>query len=374
MPDYLRLIALFGIAVVNVQFMAFSAGANFAYPPVNSTADAITLWLVNGLTLLKTYGLFSFMFGVSLGFMERSADRRGLPFSRIYRNRMIGLLVLGIAHGCLFFPGDILTIYGVAGTMLYRFRNWPARRLTQVGAILLFVQTIIAPALILATPETPADVIALEQEVMTRGNFLDAALFRCMSFAYMMPSLLLLQGLAALGWFCLGLAAVKSGMIEHTGHPLWRRARRSCLAPGVVLSLIGAAIWQWGALEAGVIITLFVAPLATLGYLGLIATLAARPEPIITRMQAAGGSSLSIYLGQSIVLSTLFANYGLGLWGKVDRLTAVVIALTTTTALLMALSIWRKHIALGPFEWLLRKITYAKLSTEGRTSGDPMGT
>ena len=28
-------------------------------------------WLVNGLALFKTYGLFSFMFGVGLGFLMR---------------------------------------------------------------------------------------------------------------------------------------------------------------------------------------------------------------------------------------------------------------------------------------------------------------
>jgi len=113
MPDYLRLVALFGIVVVNVQYIAFSALHGLADPVAETTRDAITLWLVNGLALLKTYGLFSFMFGVGLGFLMRSAARQGLPFGRVYRNRMIGLLVFGIAHGCLFFPGDILTIYAV---------------------------------------------------------------------------------------------------------------------------------------------------------------------------------------------------------------------------------------------------------------------
>jgi hypothetical protein len=60
MPDYLRLVALFGIVVVNVQFIAFSALGSFADPGGETLRDAITLWLVNGLALLKTYGLFSF--------------------------------------------------------------------------------------------------------------------------------------------------------------------------------------------------------------------------------------------------------------------------------------------------------------------------
>src|SRR6056297_2161853 len=347
MPDYLRLFALFGIVVVNVQYIAFSALGSFADPAGDTTLDAITLWLVNGLALLKTYGLFSFMFGVGLGFLMRSAARRGLPFGRVYRNRMIGLAVLGIAHGCLFFPGDILTIYAITGSILYLFRDWPVRRLVRVGAVLLILQVMTAPLLLLAVPETPPDIMALERFVLTEGTFLDAAAFRSIGFAFILPSFLVIQGLSALGWFCLGLAAVKSGMIDVAGHPLWQRARRWCLAPGVAVSLAGAAIWQWGDPVPGVLLTIAAAPVATLGYLGLIA----------------GGSSLSVYLGQSIVLSTVFSGYGLDLWGEVDRLTAVAIALAVTAGLIAALAAWRTRFALGPFEWILRRITYAQLVT-----------
>lgn len=359
MPDHLRLFALFGIAVVNVQFIAFSALHGFADPVGETSLDAVTLWLVNGLALLRTYGLFAFMFGVGLGFLMRSSARRGLPFGRLYRNRMIGLMALGIAHGCLFFPGDILTIYAVTGSVLFLFRDWPVRRLVRVGAALLIVQVIIAPPLLLAAPEIPPDILALERAILTEGSFIDAIVFRSIGFAVILPTFLLIQGVSALGWFCLGLAAVKSGMIDDAAHPLWQRARRWCLMPGVALGLIGAAIWQWGPPVPGVVLTIVTAPVATLGYLGLIAMLARPPGPIMARVLAAGGSSLSIYLGQSIILSTVFSGYGFGLWGAVDRLTAVAIAIATTAGLMAALATWRMLFALGPFEWVLRRMTYA---------------
>jgi len=359
MPDYLRLVALFGIVVVNVQYIAFSALHGFADPVAETARDAITLWLVNGLALFKTYGLFSFMFGVGLGFLMRSAARRGLPFGRVYRNRMIGLLILGIAHGCLFFPGDILTIYAITGSVLYLFRDWPVRRLVRVGAALLVLQVVIAPPLLLAAPETPPDIVALEREILTEGGFLDAVLFRSIGFAFFLPSFLVIQGISALGWFCLGLAAVRSGMIDDAAHPLWRRARLWCLLPGGALGLAGAALWQWGPAVPGVVLTTVAAPVATLGYLGSIAALSRPPGPVMARALAAGGSSLSVYLGQSIILSTVFAGYGLGLWNAVDRMTAVAIAVATTAGLVVALSMWRSRFALGPFEWVLRRITYA---------------
>ncbi|MDM7931534.1 DUF418 domain-containing protein [Tabrizicola sp.] len=360
MPDYLRLIALFGIVVVNVQFIAFSSFTGFSKPAGDSTLDSVALWLVNGLASLKTYGLFSFMFGVGLGLMMRSAVRQGLSFGRLYRNRMIGLLILGLAHGCLLFPGDILTTYAVTGSIFYLFRNLPVTRLARVGAGLLLLQAIIAPMLILSLPETPADIVALERLILTEGSFLDVVLLRSASYAFTVPFFLLIQGTAALGWFCLGLAAVKSGMIDNAAHPCWRLARNLCLVPGVALGLTGAAIWQWGPHLPGVVLTIVAAPIATLGYLGLISAIVRPPGPAMARVLAAGGSSLSVYLGQSILLTTLFSGYGFGLWDEVSRVTAIIIAVAVTTALILALSIWRTRLALGPFEWVLRKITSAR--------------
>lgn len=362
MPDYLRLIALFGIVVVNVQFIAFSGLQGFAAPSGEGPPDRIAMWLVNGLALLKTYGLFSFMFGVGLGFLMRSAARRGQPFRRIYRNRMIGLLLLGLAHGCLFFPGDILAIYAITGAILYRMRDWPVRRLVRMGAGLLVVQVIIAPPLLLLAPPTAADIVALEREILTEGGFVEAVIFRSIGFAFILPTFLVIQGSAALGWFCLGLAAVKSGLIDTADHPLWRRARLFCLGPGVVLGLIGAGLWQWGPGTEGMIgaaMTIAAAPIATLGYLGLIAAIARPPGPVMARVLAAGGSSLSIYLGQSILLSSLFSGYGFGLWDAVSRLEAIGIALAVTVLLIVALALWRARLGQGPFERLLRAITYA---------------
>ncbi|MEJ8562800.1 DUF418 domain-containing protein [Yoonia sp. GPGPB17] len=366
LPDYLRLIALFGIVIVNVQYIALSALVGMADQVAKSAADDITLFLVHGLALLKTYGLFSFMFGVGLGFLMQASARRGLSFGKVYRNRMLGLLLLGLAHGLLFFPGDILVIYAVTGSILYLFRDWSVRRLVRVGVALLIVQAIIIPLLVFAPDETPAEFFDIERMSMIEGSFLDAAIFRSIGFALTLPVFLVFQGISALGWFCLGLAAVKSGMIDNAAHPLWRRARRVCLLPGVALSLFGAALWQWGAPLPGAALTFSIAPLATLGYLGLIAAIDRPPGPIMAGVLRAGGSSLSIYLGQSIILTTIFSGYGFGLWEAVDRTTASLIAIGVTVLLIVLISIWRMWFRQGPFELLLRRITYAG-TTERKT-------
>ena len=357
MPDYLRLIALFGIVVVNVQFIAFPVEQGFPGATQQMGVDAVTAWLVNGLALLKTYGLFSFMFGVGLAFQIRSAERRQLPFGALYRNRMIGLVLFGVIHGILFFPGDILVTYAITGTLLYFWRNWEARRLVRVGASLLIAQIVLAIVIVAVTPSSPPEVAELERQIMTGGSLGNVLTFRAISFGIVLPYILLFQGLSALGWFCLGLAAVKSGLIDDPSHPVWVRARRMCLLPGVVLSLGAAALWQWHDALVGEMLVVAFAPLATLGYLGLIAAIARPAGALMERVLKAGASSLSIYLGQSIILSTIFAPYGLGRWDAVSPAMAVLIAILTTMALIVFLIVWRNWFALGPFEWLLRKIT-----------------
>lgn len=359
MPDYLRLVALFGIVVVNVQFIGFSLLSGLDSPIAQSPAELITLWLVDGLALYKSYSLFSFMFGVGLGFLMLSAARNKVAFGKLYRNRMIGLFLLGVLHGCLFFPGDVLLVYSVMGAILYLMRNWEARRLVKVGTALVVVQTLVFATFAALPGETPQDIMALEREVMTGDSFAGVVGFRSIAFAILTPFLIFFQGVAALGWFCLGLAAVKSGMIDQADHPLWARARRWCLGPGIALSLVTSWMLHAQGVTVAAALVLLAAPISTLGYLGAIAAISRPPGPIMQRVLTAGGSSLSIYLGQSIILSTLFSGYGFGLWEEVPRPVVVLIAVGVTGLLIAALSIWRGAFRLGPFEWLLRRITYA---------------
>lgn len=367
MPDYLRLLALVGIVVVNVQFFAFPVEGGFLAATGTHLLDDLVSWLITGLATLKTYGLFSFMFGVGLAFQMRSAERRGLGFGGIYRNRMIGLALLGLLHGVFFFFGDILLIYAITGSLLYFWRDWPVGRLVRVGAGLLILQILVTTALFLMWPETEPGAADLEQQVLTQGSFWQVAGYRGITYAIFLPFALAFQGISALGWFCLGLAAVKSGMIDQPDHPLWAWARRVALVPGVGLSLGAAAIWQWGSADLGDILVIFCAPLATIGYLGLIAALARPPRGVMARLLRAGSASLSVYLGQSICLSFVFCGYGLGLWGQVGPATATCIALAVTLALMIALSLWLGRFKMGPFEVILRRITHAGIAKPGAT-------
>ncbi|MEL7216503.1 MAG: DUF418 domain-containing protein [Pseudomonadota bacterium] len=360
LPDIVRLVALFGIAAVNVQFFAHPSELGFVSAAQQTPPDQAATWLVAGLATFKTYGLFAFMFGVGLAYQMGSAARSDAPMWDSYRRRLLGLTALGLFHAAFLYFGDILVVYALMGLLLFRWRDVPPPLLVRraywlIGAQVVFGALVLG--LLLALPTDP-ETAALEATLMTSGGFWDIAANRFVFFLIAFVPLVLMQGLAALGWFCLGLAAAKSGMIACPDHPLWSRARRVLLPIGVTLSLGAAAIAHWGDPVLGNPLVLAFAPIATLGYLGLLAYIAQRADALPAGLLRAGRASLSIYLGQSIVLSLIFMPYGLGLWEQVGPATSVFIALGVTLGLVLALSGWLRVARLGPFEWVLRRITY----------------
>jgi uncharacterized protein len=73
---------------------------------------------------------------------------------------------------------------------------------------------------------------------------------------------------------------------------------------------------------------------------------------------AVGRMALSNYLLQSLVCTTLYYSWGIGLYGRVGPLLGFVPTIAIYAAQ-VALSVWwLRHYATGPMEWLWRRLTY----------------
>jgi uncharacterized protein len=68
--------------------------------------------------------------------------------------------------------------------------------------------------------------------------------------------------------------------------------------------------------------------------------------------------ALTNYLMQSLVFTTIFYGYGLGLFGKVSVLQGIIIAVSFWLLQLPISYWWLKRYKFGPVEWLWRSITY----------------
>lgn len=89
----------------------------------------------------------------------------------------------------------------------------------------------ITSLILVSVPDLPPDLIALALTIMTDGSVLGFMAFLTPNGAIDVPARLLLQVLSVPGWFLPSLAAVTSGVIDDSPHPLWHRAQRRCLGP-----------------------------------------------------------------------------------------------------------------------------------------------
>lgn len=377
MPDLVRAFALFGIAVVNVVGFAQPFATGFHGGGLSTPADRAAYGLMAGLFFMKSYPLFSMMFGAGLSYQLAAAARAGaVPAPRYFR-RMAALMVLGVIHFVFFWIGDILFTYGLLGCLLYMLRDWTPRALIRTGIALILVNAVLlfAFAGLMWLAETrmagalPVDAYAKMEADATaafgEGSFFDAARYRASLFPAIVPNLVIQQGLSVFGFFCFGLAAAKSGVIDNPEAPVWKTARRIWLPAGLAGSALGAGILlaAHSSVDStyilGSAVIMVFSPLASLGYAGVIAGTAQTPAGPVRRFLArAGSASLSAYLFQSLALSLIFAAYGAGQFGMLGAAKAMAIAAGIAVASLVFAGLWRSFASRGPAEVLLRRITY----------------
>ncbi|MCJ7451518.1 MAG: hypothetical protein MUO39_03455, partial [Steroidobacteraceae bacterium] len=137
--DALRGVALLGILVANVRQMFLPLDiASFAVPGREGELVGWLDWgFFDALVDLKFITLFSLLFGASFALQAEHIGRAGGNYSTIYLRRLAILGVLGILHGLLLYPAEILFPYAVAGLLLYAARGLSTANLYRVGVVLV---------------------------------------------------------------------------------------------------------------------------------------------------------------------------------------------------------------------------------------------
>ena len=364
--DALRGLALLGILVVNVEYIV--QPSEIGWLDYDSTVDRVARWLVAAFGQMKVYPLFALLFGYGLSIQMINAERRGTDLGPRYRRRMLGLVLLGIGHGVLFFPGDILVIYAVVGTVAYRFRSTPTPTLVRRAALIYGLASLVWLSLGLLEavvgaddPTAPADAVA----ILTSGSWAEVIGQQFWYWLSTLGLLALVQGPAVLACFLAGIALGRTDLLSHPDRhrPLVGRVLR--LAPlGVIGAGLGATLavvgGRWSSF--GFAIGFAVAPIVTATYVALLAAALDRGwRRLGSVLQASGRMSLSVYLLESIVVSTLAYGYGFGLFGRVGPLAGVALALAVWLALSAMAVVWMRAFRYGPFEWALRSFTYGRL-------------
>lgn len=381
-PDQLRGIALLGIVVVNAPFLAISA-AGYSEASVADGWDRAVAFLVTMLAAGKFYIIFSFLFGYSSLFILKDGSKLN---RRVYRRRLVALLLLGIAHVVFFFVGDILVTYALLGFALLLLVKRSDRALWLTALIVwivaacwvLAIAGLTAVVTVLFPEEAATDLtmFAAYDAAMADGTFWQAALERLKIYPTVIASVIFGQGLFAFVAFCLGMLAARHqflGRLEDF-RPWLRRCAIWGLAVGLPLQFactwfilgpgmpVGLAMGPAGQVASALQLTL--APILSVGYIGALALLAMSRPRVLAPLVPPGQASLTIYLGESVLLCVIFCGWGFGLFGTLGAAAVTGIAIACWAVLAVAMTLWLRRFSQGPLEWLVGRWTKRPLKQQ----------
>jgi uncharacterized protein len=366
LPDRLRGIALLGIVVVNASYLAISADG-FTQASVDGVANRLTALLVNTFAQGKFYLLFSFLFGYSASFILRDNSK---PNRRRYLRRLFALFLFGLAHAVFFFIGDILITYAILGLLLLavsRRSDGALKRWTIAAVAVALFFILVVASLAAAFPEEGSGLGDLEW-ALASGSFADAALARLEALPTVFFSVFFLQGPMAFAAFVVGLRASRVRLLADPGAnlDLWRKLARWGWAIGLPLQAVAAAL-QIGAIAAGtpyspagavaLALGFTTAPILTAGYIGSIALLIHRKPRFLSIMAPAGRMSLTVYIGESALMSLVFTAYGLDYFARWGAFPVVLTGIASWALLSVFAWLWMKRFSRGPLESMLSVIT-----------------
>jgi len=406
--DVLRGFALLGILMINIYFFALPGGVMFN-PTIAGGFTGLDLltWEFTSLFFLqKMAGIFSMLFGAGIILMFNRAEAKGRKFGGIHYRRMFWLIIIGLVHGYLIWHGDILFTYALCGMLLFLFRRRSPRLLISLAVVFFLVGLVVQVGAgqmfmflrdgadearqllgegkqpsslqknlldswneVSGYFDMPQDMID-EEIAACRGGFGDVLMFRLPQTMMMQTqALIFIVCWRTLGLMLLGMGLMKLGIFSAL------RSKRFYVILTVVGYVLGLPTILYGIRELvahdfdfiyqfciGMNYNYIGSIFAALGHVGLIMLLCKYGplKGLLSRLAAVGRTALSNYLLTSVVMTTIFYGYGLGLFARVDRFYLMFFVLGMWVVQLIISPLWLRHYYYGPAEWLWRALTYRR--------------
>ncbi len=375
--DALRGIALFGILFVNL----FSFGADsIAWSSVSDRS----VWLVKHILFeSKFWGLYSILFGISFYLFMRSAR-----FSyRALGRRLIILFLFGAIHA-LVFEGDILMLYAELAVLLLLLHGISTRWLF----VLVIALCMSFPLGHFIQPDRDAD--SLPESVVEAERWLIEDRADDVR-VYGTPSEILLahtdfipevfwadfqypdSGLVVLAFFLIGYLMARSDVLQSGRYPAHLKGRLliGCWLLGLLLMALEQAVLRPLGYSAfseslstrevtllGDIIYLLATLLLTAAWFLTVQHCAehGRFPSVINTLARAGRMSLTLYLSQTLIFTTIFYGYGFDQAYRLGPSQVFLLAVSIYAVQLVFASLWLRWFCTGPLEWIWRMGTHGQ--------------
>ena len=370
-PDALRGFALIGIVLVNAPFLSVNTVLGLGGADVSNVWNSVPVFLITSLALGKFYLLFSFLFGYSAAYILKG-DKAN---ARRFLARAVVLILFGVLHAIFLWHGDILFMYGVLAILLlalYYRRESAIRRTVKViyianAALLSLLALLLFAGEMLVEDLGETVTSSSLDSSLAAGSFLDNASARFDLWFSGLPGSFALQAPFAFAAFLVGvLAARKRFLADGADAVIMKKLAVWGFAIGLPLQLIAAWFsvvnqqsvnYSVGAELGWFTVTFVSAPVLSAGYIGVLWLLMQRYKRGFGLLVAAGRHSLSVYIGQSVILAFSFSAWGLGLFGVLNLTLVTLIAFGAWLVLAGLALLNSRHFSSGPLEWILKKAT-----------------
>jgi len=404
--DALRGVAILGILVMNIYAFAMPFIA-YSNPLIMGGTEAHNLgtWFFTHILFdQKFLSIFAMLFGAGLVLMTGRAEARGARYGRIFYRRQFWLLVLGAVHGYFIWVGDILFSYAAMGMLVYLFRKRSPRTLIIIACLLLPIslvgnygrsvsvaQTIVAVAEIQDLQGAGEELSDEQKKLLKRwessraftapnaedlqkdldayqGNYLDIVKHRAPTVLMMQIFVTLFFGISRIAaLMMIGAALMKLGVLSgERSTAFYRNLMLAGYLLGLPLTIFSAINTNAHAfdtlymLRVGGIANYVGSLVVAFGHIGLVMLIVNTGvlQRVVRRFAAVGRMAISNYLMHSMILTTVFYGYGLGLYGTIPRFWQMGFVIGVITLQLFLSTWWLRRYRFGPVEWLWRSLTY----------------
>lgn len=386
--DVLRGFALLGILIMNIQ--SFGLLAEFYINPLlvvdgqpPAMADLVSHAVSYALADQKFITIFSILFGTGLAMQYDSCSKRG-RYYLVRRN--IVLLVIGMLHAYLLWPGDILVAYAVCGFVAIALLNQNSRVLLVFSLILFSVPMVLSILNAQLLPYYSADDLLqmdrfwqpsasmLEQQVSAMtGSWWQTFMYRIPQTVEMQVVIFPMEiGWRVLSLMLFGIYLYRSGFYQPYSWPSYNNIIFLCGAVGGLIIIVGLYfnyLYQWQvafSLFYGTLFNYVGSAFMAMVYISAILLLC--KFVWFTRIRLAlanvGRLALSNYLLQTIVCTTIFYGHGLGLFATLSRAELWLLLPPMWLSQTMLSCVYLKFFKRGPVEYLWRFLSDMKASND----------
>lgn len=368
--DMMRGFSLLGIFIVNM--LAFHTPFYYINPYTwyTNLGDVDTFNWIDITLQGSVYPLFAMLFGYGLALQFLKTQQRGNSFIRLGLRRLFVLLIIGISHAFLVWSGDILITYALSGFIVLFLLRLSRMYLLSIAltfyilpnlllALLMYFLTTSGEIFYTGIQEVESSIIAFAS-----GSWTDIFIQRAADWSYanIESGNLFLIGITIFPYMLLGAASAKWNLIERTSQKksFWIVLTVVTLVVGYLIKILPVLIepnFFYIYLQ-----DIFGGPLVAIGYAGVITLMCQLRifRTIFNPVAKTGRMSITTYLTQSIIATTVFYSYGLGYYGKVDLVTGTLMALGIFIIQMIFAELWFSKFKQGPIEIIWKRATYGK--------------